>query len=142
MKKIQVVLIVMLLGLSGSAYGQAGGTDSLSSSSDSTIMLFLEDVATFKGGIEGMYKWLGKNLSYPPEAKEAGIEGTVYVEFVIEKNGSVSNVIVKHGVAPILDNTAIKVVQSMPRWKPGRQKGRRVRCLMVLPIQFKLNKTE
>jgi periplasmic protein TonB len=142
MSKIQVVLIVLFLGLAGSVFGQAGGTDSLSSSSDSTIWVLLDVEPSFKGGMEQMSRWLGKNLSYPPAAREAGIEGIVYIEFVVEKNGSVSNVIVKQGVAPILDEAAVKAVQSMPRWKPGRQKGKRVRCLMVLPIQFKLAKAE
>jgi len=141
MRKIQVVLIVMLLGLSGGAFGQAGGTDSLSSSSDSTIMVLLDNEPTFKGGMEQMRKWLSKNLKYPPAAKEAGIEGIVYVEFVVEKNGSISNVVVKQGVAPILDEAAVKAVQSMPRWRPCKYKGKRARCMMVLPIQFKLNKT-
>lgn len=142
MEKIQVVLIVLLLGLSGSVFGQAGGTDSLSASSDSTIMVILDSEPSFKGGLKQLQKWLGKNLRYPPAAREAGIEGTVYVEFVVEKNGRVSNVIVKHGVAPILDEAALKAVQSMPRWKPCRYRGKRVRCMMILPIQFKLAKAE
>jgi len=138
MKKIRVVLIVLFLGLSGSVFGQTGGTDSLSSSSDSTIMVILDVEPSFKGGMERMFKWLDKNLSYPPAAREAGIEGIVYVEFVVKKNGSISEVVVMKGVDPILDAAAVQAVQSMPRWKPARQNGKRVRCLMVLPIQFKL----
>jgi len=90
MKKMQVVLMAMLLGISGSVFGQAGGPDSLTSSSDSTIIGIVDIEPSFKGGLKQLQNWLDKHLSYPPEAREAGIEGTVYVEFVVEKNGSVS----------------------------------------------------
>lgn len=140
MKQIRVVLVVMLLGFSGSVLGQAGGTDSLSTSSDSTIMVILDVEPSFKGGMERMHKWLGKNLRYPPAARDAGIEGIVYVEFVVEKNGRISEVVVKQGADPILDAAAVQAVKSMPRWKPGKYKGKRVRCQLGLPIQFQLAK--
>ena len=83
-----------------------------------------------------MYKY----LKYPPEAVRDGIQGRVMVEFVIEKDGSISNVRVVRGISEILDAEAVKVVAASPKWKPARLKGAKVRSSMTIPIEFRLEK--
>ena len=91
------------------------------------------------GGLEGLYKFLRSNLQYPKVPLEAGIQGAVYIEFVIERDGSISNVKVLSGVFPDLDNEAMRVVKMMPKWKPGKQQGKPVRCMYNIPIRFSIN---
>ena len=85
-------------------------------------------------------KWVYKYLKYPPEAVRDGIQGRVMVEFVIEKDGSISNVRVVRGISEILDAEAVKVVAASPKWKPARLKGAKVRSSMTIPIEFRLEK--
>lgn len=85
-------------------------------------------------------KWVYKYLKYPPEAVRDGIQGRVMVEFVINKDGSVSNVRVVRGVSEELDAEAVKVVAASPKWKPARLKGAKVRSSMTIPIEFRLEK--
>lgn len=79
-----------------------------------------------------------KNLIYPISATEKGIQGNVVVQFVVEKNGMVTNPTILKGVSPELDAEALRVISSMPRWIPGRQGGRPVRVKYVIPITFRL----
>ena len=90
----------------------------------------------FPGG--DVTKWLAKNTRYPMIAQENGIQGKVFVQFVIEKDGSISNVKVLRPVDPSLDKEAIRVVSSMPKWKPGKQRGKAVRVSYTVPINFQL----
>ena len=90
----------------------------------------------FPGGDEALYAYLRSHLVYPRTAIEAGIEGTVVVEFVVERDGSLSNVVVKRKVAPSLDEEAVRVVKSLPAWTPGKQKGKAVRSIFRIPIVF------
>lgn len=82
--------------------------------------------------------WVHKKIEYPVAAQEAGIQGRVVLKFIIEKNGRVSNVEVVKSVDPILDNEAVRVVSSSPKWKPGKLKGKRVRVSYAIPIKFTL----
>lgn len=99
----------------------------------------LEEKPEFKGGEEAMWKFLGDNLVYPQHAKNIGIEGKVYVTFVIDEFGNVVNVKVPREVGGGLDEEAFRVVSMMPRWKPGRQAGHPVSVSYQLPIIFTLN---
>ena len=92
----------------------------------------------YKGGMEAMYSYLGSTIVYPQIAKETGITGTVIVTFVIEKNGSISNIQVLKGIGGGCDEEAVRVIRLMPKWKPGRQKGKSVRVQFNLPIRFTL----
>lgn len=92
----------------------------------------------FPGGTEQLLKYLGKNTNYPEIARVNGITGKVFVQFVIDKDGSVLNVKVMREVDPYLDKEAVRVVKSMPKWKPGKQKGKPVRVSFQVPISFKL----
>ncbi len=85
-----------------------------------------------------MATYLSENIKYPEEAKDKNISGRVFIEFVIEKDGSVSNVNVMRSVGGGCDDEAVRVVKAMPKWKPGLMKGKPVRVHYVLPINFKL----
>lgn len=90
----------------------------------------------FPGG--NVQKWISKHIKYPMIAQENNIQGKVFVQFVIEKDGSVSNVKVTRSVDPSLDKEAIRVIQSMPKWTPGKQRQKPVRVSFTVPINFQL----
>lgn len=102
------------------------------------IFLIVEDPASFPGGDAALMKYLGKNVKYPQMAKENGIQGTVFVNFVVGKNGKIRDIKVIRGVNKLLDNEAIRVVKAMPAWKPGKQRGKPVSVSFNLPIRFTL----
>ena len=85
-------------------------------------------------------EYIENHTQYPPEAKEQGIEGKVFVQFIIERNGEITNVKVRHPVHPLLDKEAMRIIREMPRWAPGMQNGEPVRVSYVLPVEFRLDK--
>src|SRR6218665_311315 len=103
-------------------------------------LTIVEKMPTFPGGEAEMMKFIQKNVQYPQVEKEAGISGTCYVTFVVEKDGNITDVKVLRGVSggPGCDREAIRVVKSMPAWKAGKQNGREVRVQFNLPIKFTL----
>jgi periplasmic protein TonB len=105
---------------------------------EAEVFLIVEEPPTFPGGDAALYKWLGENLKYPEEAKELGIQGRVFVSFVVEPDGSPSNVVVKRGIGGGCDEEAIRIVKAMPKWAPGKQRGQPVRVQFNLPIKFTL----
>jgi TonB family protein len=100
---------------------------------------FVEVMPEPVGGMDAMYKFLQENLTYPKEARDKGISGTVFIEFVVEKDGSISNVKVLKSVDPDLDAESVRVVKLMPKWNPGKQMGKPVRCYFNIPIRFTIN---
>ena len=92
----------------------------------------------FPGGVEALYKYLAENIKYPEKAKNNKVEGRVYITFVIEKDGSVSDAKVLRSVNEELDAEALRVINAMPKWKPGTQRGVPVRVQYNIPIYFKL----
>ena len=98
----------------------------------------VEQKPEFPGGTAAMYKWLSDNINYPAAASEEGIQGKVTVQFIVEKNGSISHVTVVRGKHPALDAEAKRVVSKMPKWTPGRNNGQPVRVTYNLPVTFKL----
>ncbi len=94
----------------------------------------------FPGGEVALFRFLGKTLRYPERAKDANIRGMVYVEFIVERNGDVSDVKVLKGIGGGCDEEAMRAVREMPRWKPGFQGGQEVRVLYRLPINFVLKR--
>ncbi|KXX67927.1 energy transducer TonB [Flammeovirga sp. SJP92] len=105
---------------------------------ENEVHIIVEKTAAFKGGMGKFYRWLGKKLKYPSHAKRLGVEGKVFVEFVIEKDGSLSNLKVVRGIGAGCDEEAIRILKMCPKWSPGEQRGRPVRQKMVLPISFRL----
>jgi len=102
------------------------------------IFTFVEEYPEFPGGDKALREYILNNIKYPEVARTSGITGTVYVQFVVEKDGSISDVKVVRGIGGGCDEEAVRVVKSMPRWKPGKQKGQPVRVYFTLPIEFKL----
>lgn len=99
----------------------------------------IEEKPEFPGGEAAMFQWISKTVKYPEIAKENGVQGKVFVQFVIGKEGKVTDVQVVRGVDPSLDKEAIRVIQNMPAWKPGKQRGKAVKVSFQLPINFKLS---
>jgi periplasmic protein TonB len=103
-----------------------------------TIFTVVEETAAPIGGMSAFYEFVGKKIKYPAQAKRMGIEGKVFVEFVIEKDGSITDVKAIKGIGGGCDQEAERILQAAPKWKPGKQRGKPVRQKMVLPINFKL----
>lgn len=99
------------------------------------IFTIVQQKPAFPGDIN---KWLSEHIEYPEQAKEANIQGTVWVSFVVERDGSISSVTILRGVNQLLNNEATKKVSSMPRWTPGQQNGHAVRVQYTLPVRFVL----
>ena len=99
----------------------------------------VERMPQFPGGVAAQVEYFKKNLRYPAEAKKAGTQGRVVVQFFVNKDGSISNVKVLRGVDPALDAEAVRLVNSMPKWKPGMQKGKAVTVKYTVPVLFKLD---
>ena len=102
-------------------------------------MRFVEEMPEFIGGTEAMYAFLQSNLKYPEVARNNNISGQVFLEFVVERDGTIGHVKVLAGVYPELDQEAIRVVKMMPKWKPGRQMGKAVPCYFNIPVRFTIN---
>ncbi len=107
-------------------------------STDTKIFYVVEEMPEFPGGELALRKFLAEAVQYPFVAQENGIEGKVYVTFVVDKDGSVSNAQVMRSVHPALDAEALRVVNSLPKWKPGKQGGEFVRVSFSVPINFVL----
>lgn len=111
-----------------------------SQKSPDPVYTIVEVMPVYPGGQDAMIKFIGKNTVYPKSAKDGGKTGTVYITFVVDTSGNISNATVLRGVAnaPELDAEALRVVNSMPAWTPGTQNGRKVRVQYNLPIKFSL----
>ena len=101
------------------------------------IFEVVEEYPEFIGGEAKLFEYLGKNIQYPEMAKENGIQGKVYVKFLVWKDGTIRDVKVARSVHKTLDNEAMRVVKTMPKWKPGKQRGKLVKCYITIPIKFK-----
>jgi protein TonB len=93
----------------------------------------------FPGGDEARIRYLNENIKYPQMARESGIQGRVFVTFVVEKDGNVTDVRVLRGIGGGCDEEAVRVIKNMPSWNPGKQRGKAVRVQFNMPILFKLN---
>ncbi len=102
------------------------------------IFKIVEEMPSFPGGEAKLMEYVGKNIKYPQIARETGIQGRVFVNFVVEPDGSVSNVTVLRGIGGGCDEEAMRVVKNMPKWKPGKQRGKAVRVQYMLPVNFRL----
>ena len=105
---------------------------------EAEIFKVVEVMPEFPGGAAKMMEYIQKNMKYPMMARESDIQGRVFVNFVVEPDGSISNVTVMRGIGGGCDEEALRVVNSMPKWKPGKQRGSAVRCSFTVPIIFKL----
>ena len=99
----------------------------------------VEVMPQYPGGQIAMLKYIMENIKYPKQIMEEGIQGRVTVRFIVEKDGSISDVKPILSVHPLLDKEAVRVVKSMPKWSPGKHNGKPVRVRFNLPVMFKLN---
>ena len=102
------------------------------------IFQVVENMPEFPGGMAELMKYLQKNIKYPTISQENGVQGRVIVQFVVNRDGSIVDPVVLRSVDPYLDKEALRVVKSMPKWKPGEQRGKPVRVKFTLPVQFRL----
>ena len=98
----------------------------------------VEQMPEYPGGIAAMYEYLMQNMKYPEDAKKQKVEGRVIASFVVETDGTISDVKVVRKVFPSLDAEAIRVLEAMPKWIPGKQSGKPVRVKYAVPMNFKL----
>ena len=105
---------------------------------ENTVFFIVEEMPEFPGGEEGLLKFVTENTKYPEVAKEKKIQGKVFVQFVINRDGNVEDVKLAKGVDPLLDEAAMNIVKSMPQWKPGKQRGQYVKVSFTIPINFQL----
>ena len=101
------------------------------------IFEVVEEDPEFIGGMAKLYEYLYKNVQYPEIARENGIQGKVFVKFLVWKDGTIRDVKVVKSVHKALDNEAIRLVKTMPKWAPGKQRGKPVKCYRTIPIKFK-----
>ena len=125
MKKMFLIMFFMAF-VSVSAYSQ----------SDDEVYIMVEKRAEFPGGQSEMLKYIQDNRQYPDEAKENDVHGKVLVRFIVERDGTLSDVKVMRGIGSGCDEEAVRVITSMPKWKPGEQGGKTVRTSLTLPATF------
>ena len=134
MKKIALLLAVLFAWTAATAQNDK----TVPQDDQSEIFVVVEQDPEFPGGMQALIQYLGSNIKYPQKAMEDGIQGTVYVTFVVEKDGQVNNVKVIRKLGGGCDEEAVRVVEAMPKWKPGKQRGKAVRVQYNLPIKFQL----
>ena len=106
---------------------------------DETVFVVVENMPEFPGGQAELMKFLSQNVKYPALAQENGIQGRVVCQFVVERDGSIANVeVVRSSQDSSLDKEAVRVIKSMPKWTPGKQRGKPVRVKYTVPVNFKL----
>lgn len=135
-KTVRLLLTIALL---GGGMVSAQNRDAENDASEETTFNLVEEFASFPGGQDEMYKFIAKNLQYPEKAEKKGIEGKVHVSFVVEVDGSITDVKVLRDIGGGCGEAAVRVVKSMPKWNPAKQNGEYVRMLMILPFSFMLS---
>ena len=124
--------------LGGDADKKEASTQTEAKVDENGIHQVCEEMPEFPGGMRECMNWLGKNVNYPATAQEKGIQGRVIIQFVVERDGSITEPKVVRGVDPDLDKEALRVVSAMPNWKPGKHKGEAVRVKYTLPVMYRL----
>lgn len=105
---------------------------------ETEILVTAEIMPEFPGGVSAMMKYLSNNIKYPAMSQEVGAQGRVIIQFVVDKDGTITDPVVVKGVDAYLDKEALRVVNGMPKWKPGMQNGKKVRVKYTLPVAFRL----
>lgn len=134
MKKLFLLVVVFFF--STALFGQTNPTNS------EPIFTTTETMPEFPGGQEAMYSFITNEIVYPQDAREKGVTGTVLVKFVVEKDGSVSNAEVIVPLYPSIDKESVRTIMAMPKWKPGMQEGKPVRCYYNIPLKFWMSKKD
>ena len=136
MNKLNCLLIGLFLIVGWSFQTQAQTKDTISE--DNKIYDVVDVAPEYPTGDAARIRYLNRSLKYPKKARDAGIKGTVIVRFIVEKDGSITNIEIERGRHKLLDEEAIRLVQTMPNWSPGEIKGVPVRTRLKMPIKFTL----
>lgn len=138
MRKLLLLSIMALVALAGTTRAVAADNRLLLVQDDNEkVYDTVEEQPSFPGGFSEMQRYIATNLKYPAEAMDNGAQGRVIVDFVVRKDGSITDVKVKRSVYPSLDKEAIRLVKSMPKWIPGKQNGEAVSARFTLPVTFR-----
>ena len=133
MKKLLFMSLMAMLGLT-----TVNAQKTVVAQKNQQVFDVVEQMPEYPGGMQALFEYLGQNLKYPEDAKQQKVEGRVIAIFVVETDGSISNVEVVRPVFPSLDAEAVRVLSGMPKWKPGMQSGKVVRVKYTVPINFSL----
>lgn len=128
--KVALMMLVLLFSFT---------TSTAQTKKNDMVFDVVEVMPQFPGGQIAMLKYIMENIKYPKQAMKEGIQGRVTVRFIVEKDGSISDVKPILSVHPLLNKEAVRVVESMPKWSPGKQNGKPVRVRFNIPVMFKLN---
>ena len=110
----------------------------IADTTDIKIFDLVEQMPAYPGGQSALFEFLSKNIKYPVQAEAKGIQGRVIATFVVEQDGSISNVAIAKSVDPLLDKESTRLINNMPKWIPGKQNGSAVRVKYTVPVTFKL----
>ena len=132
MKKLIFIALLSLIGMTNAFAQQVTTTTA------EKVFDVVDEMPSFPGGQGAMMEFLSKNIKYPVVAEENGIQGRVLVKIVVKKDGTIDSPIVVNGVDPSLDKEAIRVVKTMPKWIPGKQKGEPVNVSFTIPVTFRI----
>ena len=141
MKAIKYLLIgALMIVFSNATMAQTNSGDSANKIEGDSVRIYdvVEQMPSFPGGNQALFQYLSKHIKYPVVAEDKGIQGLVIVTFVVERDGSVTDVRVAKSVDASLDKEAVRVVSGMPRWIPGKQNGSAVRVKYTVPVTFRL----
>ncbi|MBQ9679002.1 MAG: energy transducer TonB [Prevotella sp.] len=116
----------------------AATTKATSSTSDQKVYDVVDVMPSFPGGMDGLFQYLSQNIVYPPVCEENGVQGRVICSFIVETDGSISNVKVEKTVDPNIDREAVRLIKQMPKWTPGKLNGSVVRVKYTVPVTFRL----
>lgn len=133
MKKLLFMSLMAMLGLT-----TVNAQKTVVAQKNQQVFDVVEQMPEYPGGMQALFEYLSQNLKYPEDAKQQKVEGRVIAIFVVETDGSISNVEVVKPVFPSLDAEAVRVLSDMPKWKPGMQSGKVVRVKYTVPINFSL----
>jgi len=122
--------------------GNESNSNETTKPNNSDVFVIVEDMPAFPGGEDARRRFLAENINYPSQARIEGIQGTIYISFIIDTTGIVTSVKVLRGIGGGCDEEAVRVVKLMPKWNPGKQKGKAVRVQFNMPMQFVLGKSK
>ena len=133
---MKVIVLIALMAAFG--FSTASAQKTVVSQKNEKVFDVVEQMPEYPGGMQALFEFLKENIKYPEDAQKQKVEGRVIATFVVETDGSISNIeVVKHAF-PSLDAEAVRVIQAMPKWAPGKQKGKAVRVKYTIPINFNL----
>ena len=112
--------------------------DEIAQKDSARVYEVVDEMPQYPGGFTAMMTYVGQNIKYPAEVIAKGIEGRVLVQFVVNKEGNLQDIKVVKGIDPLIDQEAILVISSMPKWTPGKQKGKAVNVQFIIPLQFQI----